>query len=232
LRVGLPREFFFDDLDEEIEAAVRAASVTLQQLGVRLEEVSLPHLPNSEIASTQLTYAEATSFHQSAGYFPARAADYAPDVCGRLEEGAHILATDYIRAMAVRRLMRKDFHQALRQVDAILAPTVMTPAPKIDQQTVTINSRELSARSALIRLTRPSNLTGLPAITIPCGLTREGLPIGLQLIGRPFEEGTVLQLSHGFEAATAWHRQHPPILLGEGFGSRMEADCGAGQSCS
>jgi aspartyl-tRNA(Asn)/glutamyl-tRNA(Gln) amidotransferase subunit A len=213
LRVGLPREFFFDDLDEEIEAAVRAASVTLQQLGVRLEEVSLPHLPNSEIASTQLTYAEATSFHQSAGYFPARAADYAPDVCGRLEEGAHILATDYIRAMAVRRLMRMDFHQALTQVDAILAPTVMTPAPMIDQQTVTINSREISARLALIRLTRPSNLTGLPAITIPCGLTREGLPIGLQLIGRPFEEGTVLQLAHGFEAATAWHRQHPPILL-------------------
>jgi aspartyl-tRNA(Asn)/glutamyl-tRNA(Gln) amidotransferase subunit A len=128
--------------------------------------------------------------------------------------------------------MRKDFHQALTQVDAILAPTVMTPAPMIDQQTVTINSREMSARSALIRLTRPSNLTGLPAITIPCRLTREGLPIGLQLIGRPFEEGTVLRLAHGFEVNTAWHRQHPPILLGEGFDGRMGANCGVGQSCS
>lgn len=212
LRVGVPREFFFDILDAEIEAAVRAAGVTLQRLNVHLEEISLPHLPDSETASTHLTYAEATSFHESAGYFPAHASEYAPDVCGRLEEGAHVLATDYLRALAVRRLIRKDFHQALTQVDAVLVPTVTTTAPLIDQKNVTIRSHKLSARSALVRLTRPSNLTGLPAITLPCGLTQEGLPIGLQLIGRPFEEATILQLAHGFEAATAWHRQHPPHL--------------------
>jgi aspartyl-tRNA(Asn)/glutamyl-tRNA(Gln) amidotransferase subunit A len=208
-RIGLPREFFFDKLDHDVERAVRAAAATLEERGSSIEEVSLPHLSESEEASTQLTYVEATSVHQSAGYFPSRAADYAPDVWGRLEEGSRILATDYLQSLAMRRLVRKDFHQALMQVDAILVPTVSIAAPRIDQQTVSVNSHSAPIRPTLIRLTRPSNLTGLPAITVPCGLTSNGLPIGLQLIGRAFEEAAILGLAHIFEEATTWHLQQP-----------------------
>jgi aspartyl-tRNA(Asn)/glutamyl-tRNA(Gln) amidotransferase subunit A len=208
-RVGLPQEFFFDELDRDVDRAVRAAAATLEGRGIQIEEVSLPHVPESVEASTQLAYAEATSFHQSAGYFPARAADYAPDVRGRLEEGARILATDYLRALGIRRLVRKDFHQALLRVDAILVPTVPIPAPCVDEQTVVINSHRVPVRSSLIRFNRPSNLTGLPAITVPCGLTSKGLPIGLQLIGRAFEETTILRLAHIFEEATTWHLRQP-----------------------
>jgi aspartyl-tRNA(Asn)/glutamyl-tRNA(Gln) amidotransferase subunit A len=212
LRVGVPKEYFFDNLDPDIEASIREAMTTLQQCGVELEEVSLPHLPESDAACTQLTYVEATSFHQTAGYFPSRAADYAPDVRSRLEEGARVLATEYMAALAVRRLLRKDFHQALEKVNAILVPTVPIPAPRVNELTVTLNSRSVPIRGELIRFNRPSNLTGLPAISVPCGITRQGLPIGLQLIGRAFDEGTILNLAQRFEAATEWHLQEPPNI--------------------
>jgi aspartyl-tRNA(Asn)/glutamyl-tRNA(Gln) amidotransferase subunit A len=159
--------------------------------------------------STQAAFAEATSYHQLSGYFPARAAEYGPDVRERLEIGAKVLATDYLKAFAIAKLVRKDFEDAFASVDAILTPTVPIPAPRTHIKTVKIDSHVEAVRSALIRLNRPQNVIGLPAITVPCGFTRTGLPIGIQIVGRAFDEPTVLRLAHAYEEATQWHFRRP-----------------------
>ena len=210
--LGIPKEYFFDHLHPEVDCAIKIAAQTFQKLGGRLEQVSLPHIHKAVEFSTQLAYAEATNYHESAGYFPSRAADYAPDVRERLELGTRVLATDYLKALDLRKVLRKDFEDALTKVDAILAPTVPIPAPHVGDKTVEVNSHRETVRASLIRLNRPSNITGLPAITVPCGLTRTRLPIGMQIIGRAFEESTILQLAHSYEEATEWHLRRPGEL--------------------
>ena len=119
------------------------------------------------------------------------------------------MATDYLKAFAIIKLVRKDFEDAFASVDAILAPTVPIPAPSTRAKTVEINSHVEPVRLALIRLNRVQNVTGLPAISVPCGFTRTGLPIGMQIIGRAFDEPTVLRLAHAYEEATQWHLLRP-----------------------
>lgn len=212
LRLGVPHEYFFNDLHPEISDAIKLAFDTFEKVGAILEEVSLPHITEAMQRSDALLHAEATSYHQSAGYFPTRAADYAPDVRERLEAGARVLATDYLSALRVRDEARRDFERALENVDAILAPTVPIPAPQLMDETVEVNSHRETVRTALVRLNRPANLAGLPAITLPCGLTRGRLPIGLQIIGRQFEESAILRIAYTYERATEWHLLHPGEL--------------------
>jgi aspartyl-tRNA(Asn)/glutamyl-tRNA(Gln) amidotransferase subunit A len=204
-KLGVPQQYYFEALDGEVRDAIEVAIQCFEKLGASRKQVSLPHVPESVEASTQAAFAEATSYHQLSGYFPAKADNYGHDVRERLEAGAKVLATDYLRAFAIRRLVRKDFDDAFATVDAIVVPTVPIPAPSICVKVVNINSHAEPVRSALIRLNRPQNLTGFPAITVPCGLTRSGLPIGLQIIGRAFDEETVLKLAHAYERATQWH---------------------------
>jgi aspartyl-tRNA(Asn)/glutamyl-tRNA(Gln) amidotransferase subunit A len=208
-RLGVPKQFYFDALDEEVRTALDTAIQCLRKLGASLQEVSLPHVAESSEPSAQAAFAEATSYHQLAGYFPARANEYGQDVRERLEIGAKVLATDYLKAFAIIKLVRKDFEDAFASVDAILAPTVPIPAPSTRAKTVEINSHVEPVRLALIRLNRVQNITGLPAISVPCGFTRTGLPIGMQIIGRAFDEPTVLRLAHAYEEATQWHLLRP-----------------------
>jgi aspartyl-tRNA(Asn)/glutamyl-tRNA(Gln) amidotransferase subunit A len=211
-RLGVPHEYFFDDLHPEISEAIELAFDTLKKVGATFEEVSLPHITEAMQRSDALLHAEATSYHQSAGYFPTRAADYAPDVRERLEAGAHVLATDYLSALRVRDEARRDFGRALENVDAILVPSVPIEAPHLRDETVQVNSHQETVRTSLVRLNRPANLVGLPAITLPCGLTHGRLPIGLQIIGRQFEESTILRIARTYERATHWHLVHPGEL--------------------
>jgi aspartyl-tRNA(Asn)/glutamyl-tRNA(Gln) amidotransferase subunit A len=208
-RLGLPKQYYFEVLDEEVRTAIDTAIQCFQKLGAFLQEVSLPHVAESSEPSTQASFAEATSYHQLSGYFPARADEYGKDVRERLEIGARVLATDYLKAFAIIKSVRKDFEDAFASVDAILAPTVPIPAPLTRVKEVEIDSHVEPVRSALIRLNRPQNITGLPAITVPCGFTRTGLPIGIQIIGRAFDESTVLRLAHAYEGATQWHFLRP-----------------------
>jgi aspartyl-tRNA(Asn)/glutamyl-tRNA(Gln) amidotransferase subunit A len=208
-RVGLPKQYYFEVLDEEIRTAIDTAIKCFQKLGAFLQEVSLPHVAESSGPSTQAEFAEATSYHQLSDYFPARADEYGQDVRERLEIGARVLATDYLKAFELAKSVRKDFEDAFANVDAILAPTVPIPAPRMRVKAVEIDSHLEPVRSALIRLNRPQNVTGLPAITVPCGFTRTGLPVGIQIIGRAFDESTVLQLAHAYEEATQWHFLRP-----------------------
>jgi aspartyl-tRNA(Asn)/glutamyl-tRNA(Gln) amidotransferase subunit A len=210
-RLGWPKQYFFDRVDAEVRQAIDAAAKTLKSLGARIEEVSLPHLAESVEPSTNIAMAEATRYHQSQGYFPARAAEYGEDVRKRLEMGREVRAVDYLNALAVKRKIEKEFRAAFTRVDVIVAPALPIAAPRLGENEVMIEGENETVRSALVRLNRPANLTGDPAISIPCGFTRAGLPIGLQLIGLQWSEARLLAIALAYEDATEWHKRHPVL---------------------
>jgi aspartyl-tRNA(Asn)/glutamyl-tRNA(Gln) amidotransferase subunit A len=192
LRLGWPREYFFERVDDQVRRAIEAAARVFPKLGAQIEEVSLPHIADSVEPSTHIALAEARHFHETAGYFPARAAEYGEDVRKLLDKGASVSAVDYLKAFEVRQPVLGDFQAAFGRVDAILAPVVPVPAPRLGESMLMIGGEQETVRSALIRLNRPGNFTGLPAISMPCGFTRDGLPIGLQLIGPAWGEERLL----------------------------------------
>ncbi|HEX9760012.1 MAG TPA: amidase [Candidatus Acidoferrales bacterium] len=213
LRLGWPRHYFFDRVEPEIRRAVEKAARILEKLGARIEEVDLPGLADSVEPSTHIALAEARLVHESAGWYPSRAADYSDEVRKRLEMGAEIRAVDYLRALEVKRAVRREFDAALERVHAIIAPATPLAATPISQTRVRIEGYEEDVRMALLRMNRPSNLTGLPAISVPCGFTRSGLPIGLQLIGRAWDEARLLGIARLYEQATEWHLRRPEAFM-------------------
>jgi aspartyl-tRNA(Asn)/glutamyl-tRNA(Gln) amidotransferase subunit A len=211
LRLGWPFGYFWEKLDEEVRQLVEAAMRSLEREGCALEEIALPHLSDAVEPSTQIALAEARHFHESAGYYPARAEDYSEEVRKRLELGGQIRAIEYLKALEVRQQVRGEFDAALANVDAILAPTVPVAAPRIAEERVRIGTEEETVRGALLRLNRPANFTGHPAISIPCGFTRARLPVGLQIIGRAFEETLLLRLAGVYEQSHKWSTARPSV---------------------
>ena len=212
VRLGWPREYFWEMLDPEVRRIAESAAHSFADLGATIEEVSLPHLRASEDSSTHIALAEARQFHESSGWYPARAADYGEDIRKRLELASDVRAVDYLAAFAFRKLLSADFDAAFSRVDALLAPSTPIPAPLLDEKLVSIGAQEDSVRSALLRLNRPANFTGHPAISVPCGFTSSGLPVGLQLIGRSFDEQALLRLALLFEHSHPVHSRHPSSL--------------------
>jgi aspartyl-tRNA(Asn)/glutamyl-tRNA(Gln) amidotransferase subunit A len=200
LRIGVPREFF--------EAPLEAIG-QLAELGATVSEVSWPmHSYSMAIAST-IQMVEATAYHskmiREQGpriYAPARL---------RLEAGVFISGTDYVQAQRARTLFYQRSLDLLKEVDLIAGPTVSVPAFEIGASSVQVGKEKLNVVSLLTQYTRPFNLNGFPAITVPCGFSDRGLPIGLQLAGRPFEEEKVLQAAYAYEQATEWHLKRPPL---------------------
>jgi aspartyl-tRNA(Asn)/glutamyl-tRNA(Gln) amidotransferase subunit A len=203
-RLGWPEQYYFERVDSGVRTAINAAVKTLEQLGARIERVSLPHLQESVEASTNAGLAEATSFHESQGYYPARAGEYGEDVRGRLEAGTKVRATDYLHALTVKRMLRRDFDNAFERVDAILAPASPIPAPRLGQDEVEIGGEKAGVRALLVGASRPANFTGHPALAVPCGFTPAGLPVGLQLIGPRWGEAKLLTIAYAYEKATQW----------------------------
>lgn len=198
--LGWPRNFFFDRVDDEVLAAIEAAVKLLEKRGAIVRQISLSHIADSADAGTNIALAEALNFHQSSGFYPARANEYGPDVRARLEQGAKISAADYLHALGERPRIAAEFDAALAEVDAIVAPSAPIPAPRIGETVVRIRGEEETVRSALVRVSRPANFTGHPAISIPCGQTTEGLPIGLQLIGSHWNEASLLEIASVYES--------------------------------
>jgi len=211
LRVGWPRDFFFNRIAPDVLAAIRAARGVWEKRGVRFAEMDLLQIDAANRATLPIALAEAYQYHRAAGYFPARAADYSEDVRSRLEKGAGITAADYLDAREVCRRSREEFRKCGERVDAVLAPTVPIAAPRIGQERVEVAGAEEDVRGALLRLCRPANLWGAPAISIPCGATREGLPIGAQLIGFEGREGELLGLAEMYEGETEWKARRPAV---------------------
>jgi len=211
-RLGWPRDFFFERIDPEIRSAIEAAAKTLEALGARIEEISLPQLSGAVDRAINIVVVEASYYHESQGYYPSRSQDYGDDVRGHLEWGHKLRAVDYLSGLEARPKVTEDFTRALEQVDAILAPVAPISAPPIGQSQIRVaGQRETAVRAELLRLTRPANIAGLPALSVPCGFTSSGLPIGLQLIGPPWGEARLLAIARTYEQATDWHNRHPAL---------------------
>ena len=208
-RLGIPQEFYFEQLDVEVRDSVRAAIRTLERAGAQVEEVSLPLSKYAAAAGRMISSSESAEIHEA--FLKTRIGDYSSDVRAGLLVGQLILGKHYLKAQRFRSLLRQEMAAALRRVDALVTPTVSIPAPRSGQTMVDVDQESIDVAGALSRLTRPANLTGFPAISVPCGFTQGELPIGLQLIGRPFAEATILQLAYAYEQATTWH-QHQPVL--------------------
>ena len=208
-RLGRPREHYWEKLDPEVRRATEAAVRDMQKHGAVVHEVSLPHLKESLDAATDISLAEALHVHEAAGYFPSGAADYGEEVRQRIEAGGKVPANRYLAGFDVRKKLLAEFHSAFQNVDAIVAPTVPVPAPLIGAESVRIEGEQIGVRPAIVGHSRPANFTGLPAISIPCGFTRAGLPVGLQLIGRAFDEVTLLRIAFSYEREHDWHSRHP-----------------------
>jgi aspartyl-tRNA(Asn)/glutamyl-tRNA(Gln) amidotransferase subunit A len=201
LRVGVPTNFFFDHVSEDVEASVRTAVGVLEGLGAQVREVTVPYPDQVIAAEWAIVMPEAAAYHQDA--LRGSADLYRPETRLLLEAGELILATDYIKALRVRTLMKRAWAQLFADVDVVVAPVQPFTAPVVDQMDVRWADGTTEAVDlAMVRLTSPANLTGLPALALPTGFDAAGLPLGMQLIGRPFDEATLLDAGTAYEAAT------------------------------
>jgi aspartyl-tRNA(Asn)/glutamyl-tRNA(Gln) amidotransferase subunit A len=208
IRVGVPRAHFFEKVAPEVDAAVRAGLRQLEDLGARLVEVDMPTAPKQGQIFRDIVSAEAFAFHEE--YLKTQSEYYGPDVRERLEYGSRVLFADYARAQRERDVIKRECDAIFAAVDVMVTPTVPITAPVIGETNVQWGPESEALGSTLTRLTRPFNLAGLPALSIPCGFSA-GLPIGLQIAGRAFDESTVLRVAHSYEQATSWHERLPGI---------------------
>ena len=208
LKIGVHRDYFFEVGDSEVMRAVEEAASILEGLGAELSDVSVPMMPECVFGLTILA-AEGAEVHLE--HLRDRGDDMDAYVRTRLLSGALTSATDYVRAQRMRTLFNQQVAEVFEQVDLILTPATPIPAVPIGHAMDTFGDTGESGYNLLPRCTRPFNLTGSPTISVPCGFTEAGLPIGLQLAGRLFDEATVLRAAHAYERATEWHTRRPPI---------------------
>jgi aspartyl-tRNA(Asn)/glutamyl-tRNA(Gln) amidotransferase subunit A len=228
LRIGIPREYFVEGSDAEVERAVREAIKVLEGLGAVTADISLPHteygvavyyiLASSEASSNLARYdgikygyrvPEWSNLRDM--YMRTRDEGFGAEVKRRIMLGTYALSAGYYdayykKSQQVRTLLLQDFEAAFRQVDVVIAPTAPTPAFKIGEKTDDPLQMYLSDI-----FTVPVNLAGIPGISLPCGFSSAGLPIGLQIIGKPFDEETILRVAYAFEQQTDYHRRKPPL---------------------
>jgi len=211
LRLGVC-DYYFDDVDPEIDEAVRAALALLARVaggadGVRA--VRIPSIADSQPASAVITGAEALAYHESR--LRETPDGFGPLVQARLRSGMRLTALDLVQAERVRAAVAHDFARAFRDVDVIVAPAVAALPHRVDEGVVRIAGREAPTLDAFTRLNSPQNMAGVPALALPCGMSRNGLPIGLQLIAARGRDDVVLALGAAFQRETDWHRRWPPL---------------------
>jgi aspartyl-tRNA(Asn)/glutamyl-tRNA(Gln) amidotransferase subunit A len=228
LTVGVPREYFGGGLDAEVEQAVRAALAVYEGLGATVKEVSLPHSPYAIATYYLVATAEASSNlarydgvhygHRAKEhgdlidmYCRSRGEGFGKEVQRRIMLGTYALSSGYkdayyVKALKVRRLIKEDFDRAFAECDVVMGPTSPTAAFKVGEKTADPLAMYLSDIYTI-----SCNLAGLPGISIPCGFTKAGLPVGLQILGPPFEEEKLLRIARMHERATDWHTRRPKL---------------------
>jgi aspartyl-tRNA(Asn)/glutamyl-tRNA(Gln) amidotransferase subunit A len=200
LRVALPENYYFDGVAPEVRAAVEGAARALQSQGARVRTLRLPDpVPLADVANI-LARSESAVIH--ARVVRERPHELGAAVRSRLEVGFHISAHDYLQAGRLRaRLAREFVAEVFAEADAVLAPTIPEPAPALEAATAGAVDEIVRRMGRFSRLTRPFNALGLPVVSLPCGVSADGRPLGLQIVGRPFDEATVLRLAHACEQA-------------------------------
>ena len=202
LTIGVPRSFFAAaaGTDPQIQDAFEKAMKVFEDLGAHPREVEVPSLHYYRMAHTALMLSEAYAIHRKR--LVLQPDDYAPSTWNHLASGAAFTAADYIQAQRSRSRMRAEFHDIMTDVDVIALPTTHRTAQPVGNDAVgTLEPQNFRACF---------DMTGMPAITIPCGFTEEGLPVGLQLAGRPFDEATLLRAAHAYEQQAGWFQRRPP----------------------
>jgi aspartyl-tRNA(Asn)/glutamyl-tRNA(Gln) amidotransferase subunit A len=213
LRVGLLRDVFSDTIPE-LRAAIDAAARGLQGLGAVVDEVTLGHMAEVPAATFAVVAAEAFAYH--APWMRTRPQDYQRDVRERLFVSAFVSGAHYVRAQQIRALVRAEVDAALARRDVLLAPSTPIAATPLGVRETDVGAARADVRAALLRFTRPFNFSGHPACSVPCGFTGDGLPLGMQIVGRPFDEITVLRVADAWQRATDWHTRRPPLAAGGG----------------
>ena len=212
IHVGIPDSYYFDRLDPEVHAAVLEAIRVFKRLGAAVKKISIPLLTEASIAAFVILLTEGAATLEK--WHRTRANDLGDDVRSRLNLGATVMAAQYLKAQAVRRRIRENFFRVFQKVDVIITPQLPITAPRLNQGSVSWGRKTEAVPSALTRFTRIYNLVGIPSLSIPCGFSKTGLPIGLQIAARPFNESTVLKVGNAYESNTPW-KDHHPLLDGK-----------------
>jgi len=209
LRVAVIRNHFFDAVDDDVAAAVEGALRFFAAQGCTIRDVAVPSLRHGLGAIYAIELASSTAYHDRS-LTQGHVAGFAADVRDLVEMGRLVTGPDYLRAEQVRALIMDEMAAILAEADVIIGPASPLTAWRTDETTVSIAGRAESVLAASWRLTYPFNLTGLPAIALPCGFDRRSLPISLQIAARPFAEAVMLRAAHQYERAHDWWRRVPP----------------------
>jgi aspartyl-tRNA(Asn)/glutamyl-tRNA(Gln) amidotransferase subunit A len=207
LSIGIPSAFYVDDLDPEVARVLQGTTATLKGEGASIVQVELPDQRQLTAACQLVLAVEAAAFHKR--WMIERPQDYGPQVLMRLQNGLAIPAVSYLEALRWRGLALAAYLAATSGVDAVLAPVAPVAAPTIAESDVGNSPDAEAVIQRLTRFTRPVNYLGLPSLAIPSGFTKAGLPVGMQLIGRSFDEAMLLRIGAAFQRATDFHEQRP-----------------------
>ena len=205
LTIGVPRHYFFNphpDVNPEVVSIVEKGLEVLKESGANLEEVTIPHLEHARAVNTIIMVSEAYAFHEK--NLKTRPKDFGESVRARFRMGGLLSASDYVQAQRARQLVKRGFADVLQKVDLLVTPTMTQPAPAFEGYDATTTLRGPS-------FTGPFNVTGLPAISVPCGFTASGLPVGMQIAGKPFDEPTVLRAAYTYQQHARWFERRPQI---------------------
>ncbi len=206
LRIGVHERYFFENIEPEVEASVRSALGELESLGMELVPIDVPEVEIQADCRNIIAFAEASSFHEE--NIRRRPEDYGEGPRELLRFGLTIPATDYLAALRARRRIVRAFRKAFRGIDVLAVPATAAAAPRIEDD-VLDNGEEL--RTGLLRLAGPFNTTGFPALSLPCGFTEDGRPIGLQLSASPNQESRLLHVAYAYEQSQSWWRRRPVV---------------------
>jgi aspartyl-tRNA(Asn)/glutamyl-tRNA(Gln) amidotransferase subunit A len=209
--VGLPDNFYLERVDAAVEKAVKDMARVAQDQGARVTPVRVPDIAALNAVGRVILLAEASAVMAR---FMDNRPKFGADVLALLDQGRLIPATDYINAQRVRRVLRADFAKVFRQVNCLFTPTTPSPAPLISQTTLNFDGQPEDVRLASTRFVRGINVLGYPALSIPSGFSPEGLPLSLQIVGRPFDESLILRVGAALENATEHHKRRPAIQTG------------------
>ena len=209
LRIGVVRDYFDAELDPGVAALTEQAISVLGELGAEIVEVSLPLFEYAQPISNAILMAEATAAHREA--LLTQGENLYPPVRERLEEGLFISAADYLKAQQGRQVFCGQVAELLREVDLLAGPAEPVTAPLLLERRVEVNGESRPVVPMLTKYTRVYNITGSPAISVPCGFAGDGLPVGLHLAGRNFDELTVLRAAYAYQQATEWQTRRPPL---------------------
>ena len=203
VRIGLPENFYFDRLDPEVDSAVRRMAANAETLGAHVIPVRVPDIAALNAVGRVILLAEGSALMEK---YAGNRDMFGADVMALIDQGRLLAATDYINAQRLRRMMQRDFAQLWRRVDCLFTPTTPMGAPRIGDTTAQFGDQTEDVRLASTRLVRGINVLGLPALSMPCGVDRQALPLGLQIIGRPFDEALILRVAAALEDSTPARR--------------------------